>query len=325
LEELLAIGYFMLQRGAIRGELADLYTPELIEERFVEFGGIMRHVLPNTVIKLQSAKDGMIEAISECDANDLLRSANPESMKVSHFVMQYDVLREGEGRFENFGLIFTSEEVRLQLHQKICKKHIDDQIAFLIKNDELPSFMPDACPKIYEDVIWHQLVSVGGVHWDERTASTSFGRARKSTKKKVVVDWKPFSRKFSKVIYGAIPKYEYMTENVLYVSTSTTFPFVESVIKLESGELLGFQVTRQVKTPAKSYNDTTIKNFMEKVGLENLSNFTFVLIPRPGMADISFLQLDGGSAFAGKKYENRLKTHVVWKVPADYKPSTSNE
>jgi len=173
--------------------------------------------------------------------------------------------------------------------------------------------MTDACPKIYEDVIWQQLVSIGRVHWQKRIASTSFGGAGTSTKMKDVDDWQPFSVKLPKVVDGAIPKYEDMKLNVLYVSSSTTFPFVKAVVKLKGGKLVGFRVTRQAKTSAELYDDSTIVKFIEKVGLTDLSNFTFVLIPRPGMADTSFLQLSKNSAF-----KDELLTHVVWKVPADY-------
>ena len=80
-----------------------------------------------------------------------------------------------------------------------------------------------------------------------------------------------FSEKFSKVIDGAIPKYEEMELNVLYVSTSKIFPFVEAVVKVEGDELLGFQVTRQTKA-AKFYTDTIIEKFIKKVELKDLSN-----------------------------------------------------
>jgi len=322
LEELLAIGNFMLDRDSSLKkdtELRNLYTPHLIKERFVEFGGIMRHVLPNTMDKLKQARKDMKQAISDCDARALLRSGNPESTDVSHFVMQYDVEKEGEGRFTDFGLNFTSEKIRLQLQEKVLEQHINDKIIALIKNDEMPSFMSSALlSKVFEDVIWHQLVSAGGVQWHKRTASTSSSGAASGAGKSTD-NWHRFSLKVSKVVYGAIPKYENMTENVLYVPTSTTFPFVEAVVKLEGDKLIGFQVTRQANLP-KSYNDDPIENFMEKVGLPNLSNFTFVLIPRPNKADTSYLKLDEDSAF-----KDELLTHVVWKVPTDYKPSTSDE
>jgi len=240
-------------------------------------------------------------------------------MDVSHFVMQYVLAREGAGRFVDFGLNFMSEKIRLQLQEKILEQHINDKIIALIKNDEMPSFMSSALlSKIFEDVIWHQLVSAGGVQWHKRTASTSSSGAASGAGKSTD-NWHRFSLKVSKVVYGAIPKYENMTENVLYVPTSTTFPFVEAVVKLEGDKLIGFQVTRQANLP-KSYNDDPIENFMEKVGLPNLSNFTFVLIPRPNKADTSYLKLDEDSAF-----KDELLTHVVWKVPTDYKPSTSDE
>jgi hypothetical protein len=143
------------------------------------------------------------------------------------------------------------------------------------------------------------------VHWQQRIANTSIIGAGTSTKMKDVDVWQPFSEKYARIVEGKIPKYKDMEENVLYVSKSTTFAFVEAVVKLKDGRLLGFQVTRQSKS-AKSYEDSTIEKFMDAVGLKDLSNYTLFLIPRPGMADISVLQLEKNSAFADK-----LQTHVV--------------
>jgi hypothetical protein len=154
---------------------------------------------------------------------------------------------------------------------------------------------------------------VDGVRWQKRVANTSTVGERSSGEQDDVT-WESFSEKFVKKVEGKIPQYKDMKDNVLYVSLKTTFPFVEAVAKKKDGGLVGFQVTRKNEAP-KQYPDSTIKEFMDVIGLQDLTNFTFVLIPKPSWADASKLKLSNNSAYA-----EQLRTHVVWKVPADYKP-----
>jgi hypothetical protein len=265
---------------------------------------------------LTAARKGMADAISKCDAKALLLMGDPEDPDVSHFVMQYDVEQNGKEAFSTYGLNFTNDNIREQLEGKLLAQSTQDKITALMKNDEVPSFMQDSCSKLYESVIFQYLASAKGVRWQRRVANTSIVGER-SGRKKDDVTWESFSESFAEKLEGEIPQYKDMKENVLYVSLGTTFPFVEAVAKQKNGDLVGFQVTRQ-KDKLKKYEDSKIEKFMKEIGLKDLTNFTLVLIHKPSMAGTSQLHLSTKNS----AYAEQLRTHVVWKVPADYKPAS---
>ena len=101
LAELLAIGKYLLENEHVPELLQPEYSSEQITKRFHQFGGIFRHVLPLSLDYLDMCRSSQSEAISKCNAHALLVSGNVEDVDVSHFIMQYDVERDGGSPFAN--------------------------------------------------------------------------------------------------------------------------------------------------------------------------------------------------------------------------------
>ena len=111
LKELQAIGKYLLDhKNAIPDEMKAVYTPGRIQERFDEFGGIFRIVLPRSVKVVFTMREERKRALSQCVASDILNSeGNIEEAHISHLLMQYDVDRDGNDAFLSF-----SNEIREQ-------------------------------------------------------------------------------------------------------------------------------------------------------------------------------------------------------------------
>ena len=98
------------------------YTEESLKNRFKQFGGIIRHVLPLSTQNLDDTKAKQKQAIREVIENNqavhILSSSTIEDKKLSHFIAQYQVPIKTEGnkiRFRKPTLEITSQDVRDQL------------------------------------------------------------------------------------------------------------------------------------------------------------------------------------------------------------------
>eukprot|EP01036_Dinobryon_divergens_P028471 gene28471-37421_t len=64
-DELLTIGRHMREQPEFPAELSDLYSDDNIHKSFIEHGGIIRHVLPNSAVKWWALKRDKTAAINE--------------------------------------------------------------------------------------------------------------------------------------------------------------------------------------------------------------------------------------------------------------------
>ena len=191
--ELLAIGKYLLENEHVPELLQSAYSSEQITKRFHQFGGIFRHVLPVSLKYLDMCRSSHSKAISKCNAHALLVSGDVEDVDVSHFIMQYDVERDGGSPFRKYRLSFVNESVASQVQDKLNKASLDDRRSALIRND----FMADACAKIYESVIADQWTSASGVQWRKREVlASSEGK---------VSEWSNFSLRLNEVVKGHPP------------------------------------------------------------------------------------------------------------------------
>jgi hypothetical protein len=177
--ELLSIGKRLLGDGCVPEELTKKYSPKQIERRFHQFGGILRHVLPLSVVCLAMCLDNQKEAIDSCDARALLVSGNIERKDISHFIMQYIVKTDGKLPFVEYSLDFVNKQVTTKIQNKLSACSLEERRVALIRNDKTKMFMKEACPKIYESVIADLLTWIDGVKWKTRVAPLRSSEGRK--------------------------------------------------------------------------------------------------------------------------------------------------
>ena len=308
LAELLAIGKYLLENEHVPELLQPEYSSEQITKRFHQFGGIFRHVLPVSLKYLDMCRSSQSKAISKCNAHALLVSGDVEDADVSHFIMQYDVERDGGSPFRKYRLSFVNESVASQVQDKLNKGSLDDRRSALIRNDET-GFMADACAKIYESVIADQLTSASGVQWRKREVlASSEGK---------VSEWSNFSLRLNEVVKGHPPPFEEMRPMVLYVSSNPTFPLVEYMYKTEQGELVMFQVTRN-KSEKKIVKGSALEQLLGKIKLpiDKVSLLRLVLIPLPSLAqNARFEVAKEDKILMNAALENGYE---VWHIPRDY-------
>jgi hypothetical protein len=253
-------------------------------------------------------------AISKCDAHALLVSGNIEDTDVSHFIMQYVVKTDGKLPFEEYSLDFVNKTVTSQVQNKLDKCSLDDRRVALIRNDEVKTFMTEACPKIYESVIADLLTSTDGVKWKTRVAQLTSSESSKSTSNEC--GWTDFTLKLKRKVLTQPRTFDEMEEMVLYVPQKSNYPFVEFMYKAE-GKLVVFQVTRQTQN-SKSFKWTAVSDFLMNICIPDarpLDRVRLIFIPLPSNADTANLK---ASESVVNPDSGTLKEYEVWKVPSSY-------
>lgn len=327
LPELLAIGAHLLASGAVPEDLRAEYTPERIENRFEQFGGIMRHVLPVSLPYIDDCQKAQRVAITKCDTQALLVSEDIEDADVSHFIMQYDVKMETKKHFREVSLNFVNDRVFEQIETKLLKESLHERQRALICNDET-GFMEDACPKIYEGVIAELLTSQMGVCWHKREVSENSSQGG--------VEWAPFELRLDTLIHGSVPSFADMEPRVLYMSLNPKYPFFDSMYKTDEGELVGIQVTRE-KNSSKDCTLSALQSCLKKIDFpdDQIPHIRTVLVPLPSNADTAKLNMNLNMSpkepSEGETKEEKnirearvqqlwrvLDRYEVWKVPTNY-------
>jgi hypothetical protein len=82
--------------------MKDLYIEDSIKERFIEYGSIFRHVLPRSVghpLNIQHQRKNVIVNLFTTALERLAFNGNIEDVKVSHYLVQYEVELDGKMHF----------------------------------------------------------------------------------------------------------------------------------------------------------------------------------------------------------------------------------
>jgi hypothetical protein len=156
LEELKTIGKFLRERSDFPSSMKDLYSESKIIERFEEYGGIFRHVLPkskNYLNNLKKEKTRTIETLTNEAMCKLLINANIEDPDISHLVAQYDVETNGEYSFEDYKMMLANKNIPKILKSYITARSMDELKNQLRRTDETGSLEASA-RDIYEILIF---------------------------------------------------------------------------------------------------------------------------------------------------------------------------
>lgn len=146
-----------------------IITKESIEQRFYQYGGILRYILPQSLDILKERVLQQNIAINNVMLNKhvsyILNCQSLENDEILEHIAQYEVPRKivgNETRFRRPGLNFASSSVYHQLTPFLYKLQIRKIIRALLKNDESPTHMKDACNELYEIIVNRKLKSLNG-------------------------------------------------------------------------------------------------------------------------------------------------------------------
>ena len=314
-EELLDIGKYLLDQGQIPVDMSSLYSPENIKDRFEEYGGIFRYVLPFTLKALKDVRVQKSDALGACNAARLLNVESIEDGLVSHLLKQMIVPKTGPEAFQNFHTRFVNSNITKVLHGSILAVDLQVRINMLRRNDRSGRVDP-ACRLIYEGVVAELMSSESGVKWAIRAS-----RPRGADNSPVV--WSAYDVSQDGMKRSTIPEFSDMVPKVLYYSDDPNYPAVDFFYKSkvdEKDRLFAFQVTAK-SDRGENVEVSAYQKFLVKVGLKDSSQVTLCLIPHPSNALGAYITFTNNSTNADlKKLQQELNTstyHVI-QVPLEY-------
>jgi hypothetical protein len=313
LKDLLAAGKYLVDNGRVPYNIKDLYKEESIRQRYEEFGGIFRHVLPINKAALNDVISRKNHAINDAVVGQRILSVGDiENDLVSHLILHYDVQISGNFAFTTKSSRFASESTFGKVRSKILAVDLKTRIVTLIRNDET-GYLNDTCPAIYEQVVADLLTQSREFKFESQAYDFLEKKQKlemlmkKDFQKNDQIVWQSTSKRFSKLSPGVLPKFKDMEEDVLYLPLNTKFPVADLLFKKDD-VLYGIQVTRNSSCNRK-IETSALNSLLKEVGMSDSSRFRFILCPSPKFAEkykISYPEYMEASSIE------------VWKLPKDY-------
>ena len=268
LQELQAIGKHIVKTNTeMPKKLKDSYSEDKIEERFDEFGGIIRYVLPYSDRTIKTARSLRTNALSDCDPRALLVSSI-ESPRVSHLIAQYDVEKDGEEAFTKYRMQLIPF-VTPMLEGKFDKLSLSEMIEALKRNDRVGD-MEKAMREVFEQLVARHLTSPSGVKWKTRLVTEA--------------EWQDFSLCLNRLERSRdVVPYDDMEPNVLYYNFIENFVLVEMFYKDAEGTIVGFQISREAGK--RNLDAALFPKFAKKLGLDSSAQdkpkLIYYYVPKP--------------------------------------------
>jgi|GEM_PF-5957629 len=301
-QELLTIGNYLRDNNRVPQGMDEEYTEESLKNRFKQFGGIIRHVLPSSVEYLNGIKTNQKRALSDAIKNNqavhILSSSTIEDNKLSHFIAQYQVPIKTEGneiRFQTPTLEITSQDVRDQLVAALGKFSIQDKIDTLISNDNTNSFK-GLTFKLFEKLFTQMIISENGITCQQQELKLFKSGDMPTTERDIFEkkykanpeSWTPYTLKLPTLVEGPSPPYSDMECDTLYYPTIENHSFCEFFYKdRENGTLVVFQLTRQISGP-KYITQSAFTQFLKSIKFpkDQISKqFKLIFVPGPNQAE----------------------------------------
>jgi len=302
-EELLAIGGDM--RQAARGfpdELLDLYSDANISERFDDFNGIFRYVLPKSaddVKKNLEDRDAYLKTSSMelIDAN--LSTLVQRVAGTFALVYEVDRLDTGDWDFCSKSFVYAGPHVLKLVRKAYATKTIKELQRRLREVDELNARYNAQVPELFEEVVARLLTERSGVRWELRRVGDT-----------PVVETLWLEVQLQGPIEGKPPAYDKMVVNKLYLPDNRNHPNCDMMYKDSTGTLVCIQVSW--KKDRKVTSGPFLK-FCKAMGLcakasGQLSaaeeqriqeTVRFVFCPRPQSFDAATLTFETGCILQG--------------------------
>ena len=269
-QELLDIGKHLLDQENFPEPFrkSDLYSPKNISDRFEEFGGIIRHVLPICLSLLDQVRCAQDWAVNRKDALTALISSSIEDDRVSDLLRQMHIRRLSDGSydFRNFHTEIVNDDIverleallNLEERIRVLRTYDDDDDDDITERYDsrynLHMVPFSGLSIIHKGVLAELLTSGDGVRWEVRKSADSNKKVDDSN-----TDWIPYDTKLTEVERDNIPTFDAMIDKVLYYPRGTNHEAVDFYFKSKNksgiDRLSAFQVTRQqdvnnsVRTP----------------------------------------------------------------------------
>jgi hypothetical protein len=299
-KELLAIGRDMRQpaRG-FPDDLLDLYSDANISERFDDFNGIFRYVLPETEEEADKARDDRIKYLktSSTELIDVNMSTLVQRV-AGTFALLYKVGRRANGEWDFFSeaFMYAGPHVSKLVQVAYASKTIKDLQRRLQDVDEGTVKYSALVPDLFEVLVAKLLTEPSGVRWELRAHDKKVTPKPKTRLLKAKLDG---------LIEGKPPVFAKMVANKLYRPDKQNFPLCDMMYKDSKGTLVCVQVSW---TKDRIVETGPFLKFCEAMGLcatdsEQLSEAEeeqikrtvhFVFCPRPSLFLKSTLGFETG-------------------------------
>jgi hypothetical protein len=276
LEELKTIGKFLRELSDCPTPMKDLYSESKIIERFEEYGGIFRHVLPiskNYLNNLKKEKIRTIETLSNEAMRKVLINANIEDQDISDLIAQYDVERNGEYAFEDFKMELANKNIPKILKSYINARSIDELKNLLKRMDETGS-LESLAQNNYETLIFKlHTSSIQGM----KCRTRDNGNSTWDSNLQYIIQpnqLKPNS--------GIIPlSFELMEKNILYYPFNPSYPLSDFMYKQKDANGVDELCVIQVSREKKSRTIKGIAQLKVKLNIKDFSNVRYFYFGHP--------------------------------------------
>ena len=255
LNEIKAVGAHVASN---RADMKDFYSPEEIEKRFEQFGGIIRYVLPpnqkalNAAKREQQARLHSTKRFHFAVGQDIEKTDDMKE-NISHHILQYNVKYHGpEGSFTSFSLVSSS---------KFVTEYMKNQVLSVNELDEAVRRL--------------QLMLIGAEYNEnlfEAVVSSCISQGKLNCEVYENESW--VKHDFGKMVLEHLPKEEEdvskMKPGCLYSPADPKFPLVDFIyvkedIKKNGREVFSIQVT---KANRHSKPLTTHRSCLKRLGLD---------------------------------------------------------
>ena len=321
LDELLCIGKFLVKEGDLSNEMKELYSDKKITERFNEFGGIYRNVLPSSLryesyIKLH--KFTVISDLTKETVYKLLASANIENPDISHLLAQFDVKKEGKDAFKKYTMQFVGDNIPKDLQSKLELLTFEETRHLLVRADEtgfldvfardqyekfivkyhLQGFEADTRSSIIETTTTTKAVKTANTTTNTikavktkttkavKTNTTTTTPSSRNDDNNTTNQWISkyvISKNQFKLAEGDPPIFKDMTPGILYYSLNPVFPLADIMYMTTDSNNKSELCAVQVSREKGNRNITedTASLFLNLLGLEDFSNVKYYYFSRP--------------------------------------------
>lgn len=340
-EEILVIGEYLRNNNQIPREMNEsYYTKESIEERFDQFGGVIRHVFPYRPSQIEERKrkqtyTEMFSNSSETINNQTLQ--NQEDFL--DYIQKYEVPRKSIGnetRFRRPGINVVSSNISNTLKSRLHYIKTNDIIQSLLKNDDSPSHMKDICDELYQTILIRKIISTNGLSCVQKQFKLNTINQNNENNEnngewieyKCKLNGKETNDREDKKI---IPVYNNMIPNTLYNPTNkhNKFPFCKFYYKDENGNIVIFLVSKNQLSSSKYISQSSFSQVMNMIKFPKRNFETkikLILIPGPNEVETISLKIRVDDENNSKDYDlNSIKTYTILKFDRNYEELKDEE
>ena len=285
--ELLTIGQHMRQQPDFPADMIELYSDESIRDRYAEYGGIIRHVLPQNQVYLEQLAFEKVRAMGDIDWRKHLASPNIEKDSISDLVVQYKI---DAPHFGELGFAFVNRNVESQARAYLENLNVRDML-FVLRNMRSMNALKFPSRAIFEDLVARYVVE---------GATPLFRRALRASSR----DDTRFAPQLAALVETEVVSFDDMKMRTLYKPKMENFSFVDFYFKdrieedkpdddfvvVEQGGLhvpvrnlkfVAVNACSGSREPSREYKWKTFRSLKKALGLPDQLLVDFLFCPDP--------------------------------------------